>query len=163
KANPGKLNYGSSSAQIRFPMIVLMTALGLNVVHIPYNGGGPYFLALMGGEIQMGFAAEGPAIGFGDKFRALAATADRRRAPFADVPTFRELGYPRIVGVAYSLNVRSGTPRPIIDRLYDAASKGLDQPDVKTLLTKLQLEALNENPDVAAKKFAEEAAAMATA
>ena len=60
RANPGKLNFGSSGAQVRLPMESLVSRLGLNVVHIPYNGGNPFFLALVQGDVHMGFVGEGP-------------------------------------------------------------------------------------------------------
>lgn len=161
RKNPGKSNYGATSSQIRFPMIILIQDLGLDVVHIPYSGGGPYFQALVAGEIQMGFAAEAPAISFGGKFRALAVTGEQRREPFQDVPTFKELGLPKITGVSYSFNVRSGTPKSTIDNLHAAASKALDQPEVKAVFTKLRLEILKESPEVAARRLAEEAAVLA--
>lgn len=161
KANPGKLNYGASSAQVRFPMLVLLQDLGLDIVHIPYAGGAQYFQALLAGEIQAGFVAEGPAVSFGGRFRALAVTGDRRRAPFPDVPTLKELGHPRIMGVTYSLNVRAGTPARIVEKLKSSAAQALDTLEVKTLFARLHLDMMKEPSSVAARRLGEEAALLA--
>lgn len=157
KANPGKLNYGTPSTGIGLLMIALLHNLGLDVVNIPYKGGGPYMQALASAEIQMGFVAETAAQGFGEKFRVLAVTGPRRMASFQDAPTFTELGLAQIQGQSYSLNASSGTPRQALDRLHAASSFALQQPEVRTQLAKLKLEVLNEGSEAAAKRLAEQA------
>lgn len=157
KQNPGKLNYGSFGSVVRMLGNALVRDLGLDMVHVPYSGGAPYLQALAGGEVHLGFMNETAAIGLGDKLRVLAATGDKRRAPFADVPTFAELGYPHFQGASVSFNVRAGTPRPIIDKLYQATAKVLEQPEIRTRFARLQLEITADPPDVAARKLAAEA------
>ena len=154
KATPGKLNYGASSPQVRFPMLMLLQDLGLDVVSIPYSAGGPYLQALLAGEVHMGFMGEAAAIGFGDKLRMLAITGEKRSAAVPDIPTFAQLGYPQVPGVGYSFNVPARTPKAVIDRLNAAASRALGDPDVKARMAKLQLDILDETSETAARKLA---------
>lgn len=155
KANPGKLNYGAPGANVRIPMEVILRNFGLNVIHIPYASGGSYLQALSSGEIQMGTLGEGSAVGMGERFRVLAVTGQTRRAPFLEVPTFRELGLPQIPGLGYSLNVATGIPKPAFDKLAAAAAKTLELPDVKARFAKIGLDILSEPSDAAAKRLAE--------
>jgi len=157
KAAPGKLNFGESSPPVYLLAETLLRQLGLNVVHIPYASGGAYLGAIVSGEVQMGFVGEGSAIGFGDKFRVLGVTGERRSTAYPNSPTFRELGQPNIPGLSLSLNVRAGTSKAITDRLYAAASKALQTPEVKAAYAKLRLDIVEQPAEVAAKALAEEA------
>jgi tripartite-type tricarboxylate transporter receptor subunit TctC len=157
KANPGKLNFGASVPIVRLPMEVIIRHYGLDIAHIPYSASAPYVQALIVGEIQMGIIPEGLAIAQGDKLRVLAVTGEKRRPPFLDVPTFAELGLGQIHGTAFSLNVRAGTPKPIVDKLYATAKQALEQPEMKANLAKMQLEISAETPEAAAANLAAQA------
>lgn len=158
RANPGKLNYGSSNTNLQLSAELVIRDLGLNVVHIPYKAGATYVLAVStGDEVQMGFLNEGAATALGDKFRVLAVTGDKRRPPFNDVPTFMELGLSNIPGVSFSLNVPSGIPKPAFEKLRAAASRALQDPDVKAKFSKLGLEATEQSPEAAARSLADAA------
>ena len=154
RANPGKLNYGASSTAVRLLSEALIRAVGIHVVYIPYKEGGAYITSVGAGEVQMGFMSEGSAIGLGDRFRALAVTGATRRATYRDAPTFAELGHPEIRGVAYSLNVAAGTPKPIVDRLNAAASIALQQPEVRAQYGKMRLDVVGGTPEEAARILA---------
>lgn len=154
KANPGKLNYGASSTAVRLLSEALIRSAGINIVYIPYREGGAYISSVGAGEVQMGFMSEGSAAGLGERFRALAVTGAARRPAFKDAPTFVELGHPEIRGVAYSLNVAAGTPKPIIDRLNAAANQALQQPDVKSQYAKMRLDIVGGTPEDAARILA---------
>lgn len=156
KANPGKLNYGTSSPLARLTTAALMYELGLDVVHVPYAaGGGAYIQAVINGDVHMVFAGEATVISLGDKFRVLAVTGDKRQAPYLESPTFAELGHPRIPALGYSLNVRNGTPKGVIDKLYTTASKVLQQPSVRALFAKNQFDVVEQTPEMAARKLAD--------
>ena len=71
--------------------------------------------------------------------------------------TFAELGQPQIHSVGFAFNVRAGTPHGVVDKLYGAAARALQQPEVKAGLAKIQLDIVNESPEAAAKTLAEEA------
>lgn len=157
KANPGKLNYGASSSGTRLPTEALIRAVGVDVVHVPYSNARSYVQGLVAGDVQMGFVNEQIATSMGGKFRALAVTGERRLPAFNDAPTFAELGVPQIRGISNSLNVRAGTPKHAIDRLHAAASRALQQPEIKAQFAKIRLEIIADTPEAAARRLAEEA------
>ncbi len=156
KANPGKLDYASSSPVIRLTTEVFLHNAGITVTHIPYNGGPRFTQAVMSGEVHFGVVGERTAAASVDKFRVLATTGARRSELFPNAPTFSELKIQSVPGLSYSLNVRTETPRPIIERLRAAASAALQRPEVRTTLVKtMQLDIHDEGPEAAAKRLAE--------
>lgn len=157
RANPGKVNFGAPSSSVRLPTEALMADLKLNTTHVPYSAGGAYMQALAANEVQLGFVGEGSAVAFGDKFRPIAITGEQRSATFPDVPTFKELGHPQIPGIGYALNAPVGIPKIAIEKLHAAASRALQQPDVRARFAKLKLEVVNESPEATARSIAEEA------
>ena len=158
KANPGKFNYGASSSLVRLPTEALVRDLGLNIVYIPYSGGGPYYSALVAGDVQMGLADEGTAISFKEKLRALAVTGAQRSPRMADIPTFAELGNLGVRGFIFQLNVRVGTPRTAIDRLYGATSQALQQPEVKLSASRVLFDIVNDTQESALRRLQVEGA-----
>jgi tripartite-type tricarboxylate transporter receptor subunit TctC len=97
KANPGKINYSSSGVYgtLHVAMEMFAGAAGIELFHIPYQGGGPAVTALLGGQVQA--LASGPAAAVGQikggKMRALAGWGAQRLALMPELPTFKELGY----------------------------------------------------------------------
>jgi tripartite-type tricarboxylate transporter receptor subunit TctC len=97
KANPGKVNYSSSGifGTLHVAMEMFAGAAGIQLFHVPYQGGGPAVRALLSGEVQA--LASGPAAAVGQiqagKMRALAGWGAKRLALMPDLPTFQELGY----------------------------------------------------------------------
>jgi len=97
KANPGKINYSSSGVYgtLHVAMEMFAGAAGIELFHIPYQGGGPAVTALLGGQVQA--LASGPAAAVGQikggKMRALAGWGAKRLELMPDLPTFKELGY----------------------------------------------------------------------
>ena len=97
KANPGKINYSSSGVYgtLHVAMEMFAGAAGIELFHIPYQGGGPAVTALLGGQVQA--LASGPAAAVGQikggKMRALAGWGAKRLALMPELPTFKELGY----------------------------------------------------------------------
>ncbi len=156
KASPGKYNYGSPNTQVRFVNLIVLQELGLDMVHVPYNGGGPFHQAMLVGEIHMGFTSASTAVSFGDRLRILAVTGDERLKALPDVPTFKELGFPQIPGISLTLNVRSGTPRHIVEKLHAAASQALQAPEVRTALLKLNVDILDASAESSQKRLADE-------
>jgi tripartite-type tricarboxylate transporter receptor subunit TctC len=157
KANPGKLNYGSVNANLRLVMESLIRESGINVVYIPYAGGAAFLQALFASDIHLGFVGESGAESYGDKFRALAVTGSTRLAARRDVPTFAELGFPQVPGLRATLNGPAGMPKAVVDKLYDTASRALQQPAIRAQINKLYMEVINQPPDQAAKSLADEA------
>jgi tripartite-type tricarboxylate transporter receptor subunit TctC len=97
KANPGKINYSSSGiyGTLHVAMEMFAGAAGIQLFHIPYQGGGPAVTALLGGQVEA--LASGPAAAVGQikagKMRALAGWGAKRLELMPDLPTFKELGY----------------------------------------------------------------------
>lgn len=157
RAEPGKLNYGTSAALTRLLAGAVIQKLELNMVDIPYTGGGPMFQALLAGQVHMGFVGESTALGNPDRFRVLAVTGEKRRPPFLDVPTFAELGHTQIPGLYVSLNTAVGVPRAALDKLYDATSRALQIPDIRGRFAKLSLQVVEEPRENVGKRVPEEA------
>jgi tripartite-type tricarboxylate transporter receptor subunit TctC len=97
KANPGKINYSSSGiyGTLHVAMEMFANAAGIELFHVPYQGGGPAVTALLGGQVQA--LASGPAAAIGQikggKMRALAGWGAKRLELMPELPTFKELGY----------------------------------------------------------------------
>lgn len=152
KANPGKLNFGSggpgTTPHLAGEMLKLMA--GVQMTHIPYKGGGPALIDLMGGQIQLmleNIPSTLPLARSG-KLRALAVTGLKRSALAPDLPTIDEAalkGY-EIVGWN-GLFAPARTPRPIVQRLHDETVKALAQPDTKERLATLGAEGVGNSPD----------------
>jgi tripartite-type tricarboxylate transporter receptor subunit TctC len=161
KKNPGKLNFGSVAHSTRMNIEQLIRAANLNIQVVPYSTGAQIYQAVLNGEADAIFTSILTAESFGDKTRVLTVTGDVRRPPLLAVPTLTELGFPRIRGASYSLNVRAGTPPSAVDRIYGAASDALRNPEVQAQFAKLRLGIVNSPPAAAAKAQADLAAAFA--
>src|SRR5471030_1533222 len=98
KSRPGKMTYGSSGngSSNHLTGAMLMSAAQLDMVHVPYKGGGPGMIALLGGEVDM-MVAQIPSsrqLHMSGKVRALAISGAKRSAALPDVPTMMEAGLP---------------------------------------------------------------------
>ena len=159
KANPGKLNYGSSSSTTRLLTEILLAKDKLNIVYIPYAATAANFMALSQNENQMGFMPEGLALSDASKIQVLAQTGEKRSPNLPNAPLFSELGFAGIPGTSYTLNLRGGTPKPIVDKLHDSVVRVLQIPEVRGAIEKLTLEVASPTPPEAIVKFQTELAA----
>src|SRR5690606_37805609 len=98
---------------------------------------------------------------FGEKFRPLAVTGPTRLAAFPDVPTFKELGYPQIRGLAYSLNLPAGAPKAAGERLHAAASRALQDPEIRNRIERMGFTVTNQSPEQATEALQDEARFLA--
>jgi len=142
KANPGKLNYGSSGVGFADHLAgaLFNTLAGVNMQHVPYKGGAPAMIDLLGGNIQLIFATVSTAIVHvkAGKIRALAVTSAKRVEQFADLPTVAEAGVPGFaVDNWYGFLAPRGTPKAIVARLHAEMNRILELPDVKERLAGL--------------------------
>lgn len=158
KANPGKLNYGTASPNIRLGSAAVVNTFGLNMERINYPGGGPYLLALVRGEIDTAFLQEQQAT---EKVRVLAVSGATRAPAFPEAPTYTELGLPDLPGIDYSLNVRAGTPKAIMDKLFSATAYALRQPTVRENIEKAQWTIVERNAEAEAANLARQASLFA--
>ena len=139
RSRPGKMTYGSSGngSSNHLTGAMLMSAAKLDMVHIPYKGGGPGMIALLGNEIDM-MVAQIPSsrqMHISGKVRALAVSGAKRSAALPDVPTMIESGLPGFEATSwYCVVAPAGTPKTIIDRLNAEIVKALNTPEVRQRL-----------------------------
>src|SRR6476661_3727915 len=136
KSQPGKITYASSgvggAGHLSGELFKL--AAGIEMVHVPYKGGGPAMTDLLGGRVDMYAAVPSTALPHvqAGKLRALAVTGPKRLATMPDVPTVAESGYPGFEAVNWYCFVAPGkTPRDIIDFWNREIVKVLNDPQVK--------------------------------
>jgi tripartite-type tricarboxylate transporter receptor subunit TctC len=151
KANPGKINFSSGGIGVLPHLIgeMFKARAGIDIVHVPYKGGGPSITDLVAGNVQMTFEATSvllPLIKAG-RLRALAVTAAARIAELPNVPTMVESGYPGFITTAWSgLLTPARTPQPIIAKLNATINDGLKTPELTSALTKLSYQPLGGTP-----------------
>lgn len=161
KANPGKVNYGSSGAgtSIHLAGELFKQQAGIDMLHIPFSGSGPSMTALVGGQTDVVFEnmpAAVPQIKAG-KIKAFAVTTDKRSDAFPDVPTLKESGYPQFnVSSWFGLVAPKGTPKPIIDKINATVEKILAKPEVIKQLDSLGAIAEKNTPEEFAKFVSDE-------
>jgi tripartite-type tricarboxylate transporter receptor subunit TctC len=150
KANPDKLNYGSSSNAVALPMELFKTMSGTRIQHVPYKGSGQMIIDLVGGQIQMAIAGAVSSIPHvkSGKLRALAIGDSKRSAYLPEIPTIAEAGVP-----GYQASIWSGmfapakTPRPIIDRLNKEVVKIVQARDFRDQLLQLGSDPVGNTPE----------------
>ena len=135
----GSLNFASSGNGGAPHMAgeLFKSETGASITHVPYKGSGPAVADLVGGRVQIMFDAAPSLIQHvkSGKLRVLAAASAQRNRLLPEVPTFAELGYPKVaVSLWYGLLAPAGTPRPVIDRLNRETRKALEAPDVREKL-----------------------------
>jgi tripartite-type tricarboxylate transporter receptor subunit TctC len=150
KANPGKINMASagigSGNHVAGELFKMMT--GVNLVHVPYRGGGPALVDLLGGQVQVLFATMSSSIEYvrGGKLRALAVTTATRSEALPDVPTVAEF----VPGYESSFWTGAGapknTPAEIVDKLNQEINAALADPKMKARLAELGATALPGSP-----------------
>ncbi|MCZ2105615.1 MAG: Bug family tripartite tricarboxylate transporter substrate binding protein [Comamonadaceae bacterium] len=161
KANPQRAAFGTSAAgsQLHFLGLMLAQAAKLDLVHVPYLGSAPLVTDLIGGQVPAGidqFPLEFYKTG---KIRLLAVSSPTRSALMPDVPTFKEQGFPTVVGEAwFGAFAHVKTPAPIVQRISEALVSAMQQPDVKQKLAGAGLEATGLNAHDFAAVVAEDQA-----
>jgi tripartite-type tricarboxylate transporter receptor subunit TctC len=167
RKSPGKLNY--SSAGIGTPPHLIgemfKQRLGLDIVHVPYKGGGPSVQAVVAGETQFSFENPAPSLPLvqAGNVRALAVTSEARTSQMPDLPTMIEAGVPDFTSVSFTAVVApGGTPAAIVNRLNAAINESLKSPDVAGTLVKLSVDAKISSPEEFAAFLAKEHAKWTT-
>jgi tripartite-type tricarboxylate transporter receptor subunit TctC len=139
KAKPGVLKYASSANGNTDHLAgeLLKTMTGINLVHIPYKGGGPAAAAVLSGEVDAIFAVYqnvAPMINAG-RLRVLAVAVGQRWPTLPEVPTVAEMGVPGFEVVNwYGLVAPTGTPKQIISKVNKDVVAVLKMPDVVDVL-----------------------------
>ena len=139
KAAPGKLTYASAGngTSLHLAGVMFERAAGVQLVHVPYKGGAPASVDLMGGVVDMMFdtvAVSLPLVQSG-KTRALAVASAERHPALPDVPTFTELGFKGVEsGTWAGLFAPKGTPADVVAELRRASDAALADAAVKASL-----------------------------
>ena len=136
KANPGKLTYASPGVGTSTHLVGEMFKLkeGIDIVHVPYKGGGPAITDYVAGRIDLYWDAVAPLLPWVQqgKIKPLAVTSSERLPELPNVPTVFEAGMPYLnVFTWTAVFAPAGTGREITDRLEAELRKALDDPDVK--------------------------------
>jgi len=133
KANPGKLSYASAGngTSGHLAMEMLKQRAGISMLHIPYRGGGPALLDLMGGQVQLMFNNQDAVMApvASGKIVALAISSPARNPLMPQVPSVAESGYPGFQATAWAgVSGPKGLPDTVVDTLHAAVVKALQGP-----------------------------------
>ena len=145
KSKPGQLTYGTAGggSANHLAMELFKVSTGTNIIHVPYKGGGPAVVDLVGGQINAIFLTVPPALQHvrAGKLRALGISSNQRSAALPDVPTVMEAGVPGFEVYEWQgIVVPAGTPKAIIDRLHRDITHVLELPDVRERISGLGAE-----------------------
>ena len=138
KAQPGKLNMASAGigASSHLAGTLFVTMAGMNVVHVPYKGGGPMAAAIIAGESTFSISPAAAVVSHvkAGRLRGLAISSKTRSPLMPELPTVDEAGVPGYEYVSWSaVFVPRGTPRAIVTRLHAVIQKALADPEVVRL------------------------------
>jgi len=156
RSRPGQLNYSSSGiGSANFLAAELFKSeTGVDVVHVPYQGGGQAVTALLSGQAQMLFVTIPPALQHvkAGRLRALAVTGSKRVATLPDVPSISEAGLPGLeVYLWVGTLAPAGTPAPIIAKLNGEIVRVLQDPEVRERISNLGAEIVGGGPEQLAR------------
>jgi tripartite-type tricarboxylate transporter receptor subunit TctC len=150
KKNPGKVNYATAGIGTTTHMSaeLLQSVSGINIVHVPYRGGGPAMNDLLGGQIELmvdGLPSAMPHIKAGS-IKALGVTTSARAASAPEIPTVAETvpGYEAVAW--FGLVVPKGTPKEAIEKLNAVANRALQLDIVKARYAELGADPVGGSP-----------------
>lgn len=139
KAKPGTLTFSSGGigGSHQLSAELFMQNAGIQMIHVPYKSGSAGLTDLMAGNVDMMFDQMYSAVPSikADKLRAIAITSKKRSPLFPNLPSFAELGYPKVEVLNWQGFIApAGTPKPIIDILNKATSEALKDPQLRELM-----------------------------
>ncbi|BFO57182.1 tripartite tricarboxylate transporter substrate binding protein [Acidovorax sacchari] len=151
KANPGKINFGSSGSgsSIHLSGELFKSMAKVDMQHVPYKGSAPAVTDLLGNQIAIMFDNMPSAIQHvrSGKLRAIAVTTAKRSPELPDVPTIAEAGVPGYEATSwFGMFAPAATPAPVVAQLNATIVKVLAQPDIKKKLAEQGAEAAGETP-----------------
>jgi len=163
KAKPDTITVGNvgNGSLAHLTTIVLNQAAGVQLVPVPYKGGGPLSTDTMGGQVELAMAstaAQAQHVKNG-KMRALVLTGDKRSHTLPEVPTLKEQGIDVSAHAWWGILAPAGTPRPIVDKFHAELVKAIRLPDVnKTLTETLGMDVVTLSPEATQKWIVEQMA-----
>jgi tripartite-type tricarboxylate transporter receptor subunit TctC len=166
KAGANKYSYASPGTGTPPQLVgeLFRLSLKLDLVHVPYKGGGEAIASTLANQTPISFGAMAPAVPLvqSGKLRALAVATKNRSQALPDVPTMTEAGFPEVEGESwFTIVAPAGTPKEIIGRLNREVARALDVPEVKERLVVLGFEAIASSPEDCATQFRRDAAKWA--
>jgi len=152
RSKPGIITYASSGIGGAGHLAgeLLRSVAKIDIVHVPYKGGGPAMQGFLGGQVASFFATPISSVSQirAGKAKAVATTGSKRAALMPDVPTVAEAGYPGYEALNwYGFLAPRGTPREIIERLNKEIVKALAAPQVVSALHKTGTEPKSSTPE----------------
>jgi len=156
RAKPGGLNYASAgvASPLHLAAELFRSRAGIDIVHVPYKGGGPAAAAILAGEAQILFGSVASSMEHirAGRLRALGVTGLKRSALAPDLPTVAESGFPGFEVTAWhSFVAPAGTPPAIIRRLNAETLKVLRIPEVVKLINNVGYEPTGTTPEALAE------------
>jgi tripartite-type tricarboxylate transporter receptor subunit TctC len=139
KAKPGTLTFSSGGigGSHQLSAELFMQNAGIQMIHVPYKSGSAALTDLMAGNVDMMFDQMYSAVPSikADKLRPIAITSKKRSPLFPNLPSFAELGYPKVEVLNWQGFIApAGTPKPIIEQLNKAANEALKDPQLRELM-----------------------------
>jgi tripartite-type tricarboxylate transporter receptor subunit TctC len=132
KKSKASLQIGTYSAGYELVSAWFGTVTGISITPVPYKGAAAVITDILGGQVTSGAIDFGGAVPYvkDGRLRALATTAEARHAVLPEVPTMKESGYPELVSYTWSsIMVRSETPEPIVNKLYEGFKAAMASPE----------------------------------
>jgi tripartite-type tricarboxylate transporter receptor subunit TctC len=162
KANPQQANFGSPAAGSlpHFFGVMIGSALNVDMVHVPFNGGAALQSAVLGGHAPAGIdvVMEWQQNAKSGKVNVLATSGAQRSKVMPDVPTFKEQGFPDAVGQGwFAMYAPAKTPQASIEEINKALNKALANPEVRERFASLGLEVGGGSPADLQKTMQEDA------
>ena len=163
KANPGKVNFGSSGigAAAHLTTELLKQTAAIDMVHVPYKGTSPALTALMANDIQILVDVPSTLMPHvrGGKIKALAMFSAQRIQGAPEVPTMAQAGGPSLESSTWVLFMApAGTPREVVNRLSSETAKAINESDIKSRFSQIGIEPVGNSPEQAANFLADEIA-----
>ncbi len=152
RTRPGQINFASAGAggPTHLAAELLKSMAGINLVHVPYKGGGLAINDVIAGQVEMTFIGAPVALPHvrSGRLRLLAVTTGKRMSTLPDVPTVAESGYPGYdVNASYSVLAPAATPASIVGRLSAELAKIVRLPEIKERFSNLGIEPVGSTPD----------------
>jgi len=152
RANPGKVNFGSSGpgSVAHLSGEMFKNLANLDITHIAYKGGILSVQDLVAGHVQLVFSDALPAMQFikSGRLRALAITGPERSPFVPDIPTCVESGMPGLVAVNWwGVLMPAGTPKAVVQKFHADIVKVMKDPDLKERFAQLGVDAVSSTPE----------------
>ena len=150
KKRPGEIKYSSSGVYgaTHLPTEMFANAAGIKLGHVPYTGGGPALIALLGGHVDILFTV--PIIAFvqlkSREVTPLAVASEKRHPAFPNVPTLKELGYDVEYYMWCGFFAPKATPPDILKTLREATRKAAASPEFKAAMDKMNTPSTTGTP-----------------